>query len=280
MSESGVSKDSIVYGFVKDGKYIGTIANGELTLESPIHTHSYPGVLNDKNIKDAITRGDIILHSPTKSCLNNIQNSSVDISLGRNYYRNSNKLRVLNPWVKEHVKSYWGEPCVAEVYDGKLKYHFSNTTINVYFSYIRNFFWFLMNCLKNFYKSEDFGLKIGDEYILLYPGESILGHTEEFIGGLKNITTMMKARSSLGRNNITICRDAGWGDIGYVNRWTLEITNNGNSIVILPVGQRVGQIIFFYTGESDTRYAGKYQSGYDIDKIVANWKPNDMIPKL
>lgn len=30
----------------------------------------------------------------------------------------------------------------------------------------------------------------------------------------KTVTTMMKARSSMGRNFIEVCKCAGWGDIG------------------------------------------------------------------
>lgn len=123
------------------------------------------------------------------------------------------------------------------------------------------------------------GLKIGDRYILLSPGESILAHTREFVGGLNHITTMVKARSSMGRSNVTICRDAGWGDINFVSRWTLEITNNSTSPIVLPVGARIGQIIFFYTGIPDTVYTGKYQEGNTIKEIVEKWSPSMLLPK-
>ncbi|MCX8513508.1 MAG: hypothetical protein ORN26_00305 [Candidatus Pacebacteria bacterium] len=41
------------------------------------------------------------------------------------------------------------------------------------------------------------------------PGETILAHTNEFIGGRNHITTMMKARSSMGRSFIEVCKCAG-----------------------------------------------------------------------
>src|SRR3989344_1736749 len=65
-----------------------------------------------------------------------------------------------------------------------------------------------------------------ERVILLRPGETVLGHTEEFIGGRNCVVAKMYARSSLGRNFVEVCKDAGWGDIGYFNRWTMEITNN------------------------------------------------------
>ena len=103
----------------------------------------------------------------------------------------------------------------------------------------------------------------------------------------------------MGRSNITICRDAGWGDIGFISRWTLEITNNNRCPLILPVGKRIGQIIFFYTGTPNKPYEGKYQpqisqsqlntmvspnfnnnnNRIDIKSIVDNWNPNLMLPK-
>lgn len=45
-----------------------------------------------------------------------------------------------------------------------------------------------------------------DMIIWIKPGETILGHTQQFIGGRKKVTTMMKARSSMGRNFIEVCK--------------------------------------------------------------------------
>jgi deoxycytidine triphosphate deaminase len=49
---------------------------------------------------------------------------------------------------------------------------------------------------------------IGPEDLIIWikPGETILGHTMEYIGGKTSITTMMKARSSMGRNFIEVCK--------------------------------------------------------------------------
>ncbi len=55
------------------------------------------------------------------------------------------------------------------------------------------------------------------QVILLGPGETILGHTIEFVGGKDICVAKMYARSSMGRNFIEVCKDAGWGDIGYFN---------------------------------------------------------------
>jgi len=95
---------------------------------------------------------------------------------------------------------------------------------------------------------------------------------------------MMKARSSLGRSFIEVCKCAGWGDVGYINRWTMEITNNSNHYYIpLVVGRRIAQIVFFETGEiidHDCTKSGKYNNTTDIKQTIKNWNPMSMLPRL
>lgn len=206
-------------------------------------------VLSDNTIRKEIAAGNIVLHDPDRDCSSNIQNCSVDVTLGPYFYRNTRVFSLINPWNEQHVKEYWGEPQYAGIVDS---IGLSTTT----------------------------RLPINTQYIRLDPKETILGHTREFIGGRNDITTMIKARSSLGRNNITVCRDAGWGDIGYFNRYTLEITNNGSSPIILPVGARIAQVIFFYTDLTSNQYEGKYQSSDNLETLVKSWHPSMMLPKL
>ena len=108
--------------------------------------------------------------------------------------------------------------------------------------------------------------------ITIFPNETILSHTKEIIGGRNNIATKMNARSSLGRCGISVCKCAGFGDVGYINKWTMEITNHLDIAVALKVGMRIAQISFFNVGETLKQYTGKYQN-----KI---WKPENMLPRL
>ena len=108
--------------------------------------------------------------------------------------------------------------------------------------------------------------------ITVFPAETILCHTEEVIGGKNYIATKMNARSSLGRCGISVCKCAGFGDVGYINRWTMELTNHLDIAVALKVRMRIAQISFFRVGETLKQYNGKYQSN--------NWKPEDMLPRL
>ncbi len=109
--------------------------------------------------------------------------------------------------------------------------------------------------------------------IAVRPGDTILAHTQEIVGGTNGYTTSMRARSSIGRSCMSVCKCAGVGDVGYIARWTMEITNHSHATILLPVGLRVAQILFFYVGETDREYAGKYGQS-------AEWSPYDMLPRL
>lgn len=214
--------------------------------------------LSDKKITEEMKKGDIII-TPFKK--ENLATSSYDVTLGEYFYReqppNYNH-SIYNIWSQSHMEHVWGASKVERAITAKEafeKYNFS---------------WD--------------GISPKDKVILLRPGETILAHTNEFIGGREHITTMMKARSSLGRSFIEVCKCAGWGDVGYINRWTMEITNNSkNYIIPLIVGRRIAQIIFFETGPimgADYSKSGKYNTSSDIEVLKKNWKPSDMLPKL
>ncbi len=214
--------------------------------------------LSDKKITEAMKVGDIVINPFKKE---NLATSSYDVTLGEFYFREQHNSKhhhnIYNIWSKSHTDYVWGtKPEKAEKASEVFKKY--------------NFNWD--------------GISPDDKVILLNPGETILAHTNEFIGGQKHITTMMKARSSMGRNFIEVCKCAGWGDVGYINRWTMEITNNSQHYAIpLVVGRRIAQIIFFETGEIlDKNYAhsGKYQTTTDLKKLAKEWNPKSMLPKL
>ncbi|MGH2442489.1 MAG: dCTP deaminase [Chloroflexota bacterium] len=109
--------------------------------------------------------------------------------------------------------------------------------------------------------------------ILIKPGTTILAHTQEVVGARNGITTTMHARSSIGRSGLSVCKCAGVGDVGYISRWTMEISNHTTCSIVLPVGIRICQIKFDYVGETLREYQGKYgQEG--------EWTPYDMLPRL
>lgn len=124
--------------------------------------------------------------------------------------------------------------------------------------------------------------------IVLRPGERILAHTHEFVGiKAEGGACEIRSRSSWGRNGVAVCFDAGWVDPGYINRLTLEIYNlNMHESVVLPVGERIGQLVFHHTGpvegsysEGRNGFSGKYQHTNDLDELIRTWSPEQMLPK-
>ncbi len=213
--------------------------------------------LSNKKIIEEIKNGNIIIEPFIK---NNLSTSSYDLTLGEYFFVEQppkHFQNIFNIYEKEHVDYVWGTtPLRAKKANEVFK---------------------------------DYKFKFGnispkDKVIMLAPGETILAHTNEFIGGRNHITTMMKARSSLGRSFIEVCKCAGWGDVGYINRWTMEITNNSKHYYIpLVVGRRIAQLIFFETGEildQDYSKLGKYQTTKNIKKMIKEWSPKNMLPQL
>ncbi|KKW41338.1 MAG: hypothetical protein UY91_C0020G0004 [Parcubacteria group bacterium GW2011_GWB1_55_9] len=211
--------------------------------------------LSDKKILEHKKAGTIVIEPFTRK---NLATSSYDVTLGEWFFREQQPKynhSLYNIWSKEHTEHVWGVERAVIAKEVFKKYKF-----------------------------EWDGISPNDKVIMLRPGETILAHTNEFIGGRDIVTTMMKARSSMGRNFIEVCKCAGWGDVGYVNRWTMEITNNSkNYLIPLVVGRRIAQIIFFETGsilKNDYTNAGKYQASRDIQQLKKSWGPTAMLPKL
>jgi hypothetical protein len=65
----------------------------------------------------------------------------------------------------------------------------------------------------------------------------------------------------------------------------MEIYNmNQHESVVLPVGERIAQLVFYETGPVDLEYkklSGKYQTKASdrLDDIIADWKPSQMLPR-
>lgn len=121
-----------------------------------------------------------------------------------------------------------------------------------------------------------------DAQFVFAPSAYILTHTEEIVGSHK-YGTLLKARSTIARCGIDICASAGFGDVGFVNHWTLEIKNNSKNHIVLKPGMRLGQIAFIEV-KGATQYQGAYKQRYNQTDETLNykieWEPEDMLPKL
>ena len=122
----------------------------------------------------------------------------------------------------------------------------------------------------------------GEKGILLAPLERVLGHTVEFIGStVPWITSEVRARSTTVRWGVSIALDAGLGNPGYYNSWTVEIINLNNFQFFLPIeNEPLAQIFFKFVANPVSLKPTYYQevSG-SLEELKKNWQPENMLPK-
>lgn len=186
--------------------------------------------------------------------------NTYDVSLGVWYYRARPPnlgTRVYNPYCDDDVRILWGEPQQAMSAEVEFKKHGLPIPS---------------------------GIESHDRVIIVEPLETILCHTEEFIGGLSSVAGWMQGKSSWSRSFISVCMDAGLGDIGYVNRWTMEVTNRHQHYAVpLVVGWPIAKIAFLESRnkvEEGESYSGSYQQGFNTEEIKRRWGPENMLPRL
>lgn len=117
--------------------------------------------------------------------------------------------------------------------------------------------------------------------VALAPMESVLAHTNEVLGGWSTINTQIYATTTAGRNDITVCRDAGIGDPGFVGIWCFQLQNLGPSPVTLKVNTVIAKAVFRPTAKPKNAYSGQYGRGprRSADEIRDEWNPRHMLPK-
>jgi len=201
--------------------------------------------LSDRDIQYEINHGNISIHPLHKR---NYNYSSYCVTLGENYYRASEGLDLINPWNKKQVIEFWEGPYKAVRVNEEI-----------------------------FKKS---GIPIGKKAIIIPAGASFLAHTQEFIGGLNHIATFLQGRMTMTRMGLNICGDCGWRDIGHINRRVMVIQNTTKTPMIIPVGARIGHIIFFYTGIPNFYHKGETQTTENMHNMVLNWEPSMMLPRI
>ncbi len=238
------------------------------------------GIYSDRELQVGLELGHIVCEPrPTK-----VNGSSIDVRLGENFYLAGdarNVSAIFNPFDQDDVDRYFGEPLKARPFKHVIEKVFQEIRDNEFLTEVEK-----KRSLESFEGHENLN-NIDDEHplILLRPSERILAHTNEFIGIRPPGTTSMQSRSTTGRIGVASCFCAGWGDPGYINRWTMEVNNlNEHEYVPLPIYYRIAQIVFAATGSVATEYAkatGKYQSvtSDHFQELEANWQPNAMLPR-
>jgi len=92
-------------------------------------------------------------------------------------------------------------------------------------------------------------------YLVIKPGELWLGCTVEKIGS-RYFVPMLEGRSSIARMGLQVHLTAGFGDVGFIDQWTLEIT----SVVPIKIyaGMRIAQVYFEEVSDNSMLYQGRY----------------------
>jgi len=106
---------------------------------------------------------------------------------------------------------------------------------------------------------------VGDDPLILHPGEFVLGSTLERIRLPNDLVGRLEGKSSLGRLWLLIHSTAGFVDAGWDGYLTLELSNVANLPITVYPGMKIGQISFLkMTSEADIPYGSailgsKYQ---------------------
>lgn len=102
-------------------------------------------------------------------------------------------------------------------------------------------------------------VQVDDEYVL-HPGQFVLGSTVEHVELPDYQVGRVEGRSSLGRLAVVVHATAGYVDPGWKGDITLELSNLGESPVVLTPGMRVCQLVFEHAKGVTEGYNGKYQN--------------------
>lgn len=206
-------------------------------------------ILSKTGIYEAISDGDIVVHPFTQSA---VSNNSIDIRLGKWFFRQKKQVHTVE-FPLFTPASY----CPKE----------SEKILNL--------------------GTDDYCQMWGspiqaDGCITLSPGETILATSEEFIGAKQKYTTMLKTKSSLARLGLDLCGSAGWGDVGYINRWAFPLTNRSSYSLSIPVNAWVGQLVFMeisHTEADGYPSSGQYQKSDNLQTIIDTWTPESILPQ-
>src|SRR3989344_4017686 len=122
--------------------------------------------LSDKKILEEKKRGNIVIEPFQRE---NLSTSSYDVTLGEYFFREQPPNYYLNHYNifnKKHTDYVWGTKALKAEEAKKV--------------------------FKNFASFDWEGIRPTDQVILLEPGETILAHTNEFIGGGENNTNKIE----------------------------------------------------------------------------------------
>lgn len=216
-------------------------------------TSTHIGILSDNGILRGLRDGTVSIVPFRRT---NLNGASYDVTLGPYFYRENPNGGFLNLYHDDAASQAWGRDfCTAK----------------------------RMSDLEWTPKEADH-VNPEERVIVLRPGETILGHTCEFIGAFGPLVPVLSGRSGLERAFVHV--EGGLGQPGFVGRWALRITNTSKQFKIpLIAGRKIAQVTFFQSeGVSRPPYGSlpidKYQQATTLPEIARTWEPQLLLPLL
>lgn len=107
--------------------------------------------------------------------------------------------------------------------------------------------------------------KFSPHGITLWPGEFMLGATEEYIRVPPELSARIEGKSSLGRMGLMVHVTAGFIDPGFEGNLTLEFYNLSGRPIILRPGKTICQVSFTRMENTPAKpYSGRYQGSRTV----------------
>src|SRR5580658_9842723 len=137
--------------------------------------------------------------------------------------------------------------------------------VDRYFRVFRNHTQRVIDVRENQEELTELVESVGDDPLILHPGEFVLGSTLERVRLPDDLVARLEGKSSLGRLGLLIHSTAGFIDPGFDGHVTLELSNVANLPITIYAEMKIGQLSFVTLSEpaaapyGATALGSKYQ---------------------
>lgn len=122
-------------------------------------------------------------------------------------------------------------------------------------------------------------IKIPESGYVLSPGDFALGSTfEQVRNDANHLVPMIEGRSSIARLGLAVHVTAGFGDLGFCGKWTLEFSA-AKSVRIYP-RMPIAQLYWIQTNPTTRQYKGKYQGQNAVTASRIEREFGDAMPTM
>jgi deoxycytidine triphosphate deaminase len=241
------SVDGITHSNIKNGSGSkeGIISKKISEVQGTKRIRNVSAILSDQDIWHEHKNGNVVIYPFS---LNLLEPNKYPVTVGEWYYILHDETKYINPWNKTHLRAQWEGPLHAKPVDEEME--------------------------------QEAGISKGKECIIIPPGKTILTHTQEFIGGLNYVTYRFETREMLYYSGISCLNDKCYGEMGTYDKRPLFIKNHTEAPIVMPVGAKIGHILFYYVGATKKYLKGKIHTCQYLDEVVENWHPSKLFASV